>query len=85
MPLAFIINTSFITGEYPDLLKIVKVIPIPKGGSTQGINNYQPISSIFDKRIEKLIHKRLYYFLEEHNILHQNQFGFRRNNSTVML
>ena len=84
MHLAFIINTSFITGEYPDLLKIGKVIPIHKGGSTQDINNYRPISlSIFDKIIEKLIHKRLYYFLEEHNILHQNQFGLRTNNSTV--
>ena len=25
----------------------------------------------------------MYYFLEEHNILHQNQFGLRKNNSTV--
>ena len=29
------------------------------------------------------MHKRLYSFLEEHNILYQNQFGFRKNNSTV--
>ena len=27
--------------------------------------------------------KRLYSFLEGHNILFQNQFGFRKNNSTV--
>ena len=39
--------------------------------------------SIFDKIIEKLMHKRLYNFLLEHNILYQNQFGFRKNNSTV--
>ena len=39
--------------------------------------------SIFDKIIEKLIHKRLYKFLEEHHILYHNQFGFRKNNSTV--
>ena len=70
---------SFITGEYPNLLKIVKVIPIHKSGSTQDVNNYRPISllSIFDKIIEKLMHKRLY------NFLYQNQFGFRKNNSTV--
>ena len=85
LPLAYIINMSFITGEYPNLLKIVKVIPIHKGGSTQDVNNYRPISllSIFDKIIEKLMHKRLYKFLMEHNILYQNQFGFRKNNSTV--
>ena len=28
------------------------------------------------------MHKRLYEFLQEHNILFQNQFGFRKNNST---
>ena len=28
------------------------------------------------------MHKRLYVFLEERNILFQNQFGFRKNNST---
>ena len=85
LPLAYIINMSFLTGVYPNLLKIVKVIPIHKGGSTEDVNNYRPISllSIFDKIIEKLMHKRLYNFLLEHNILYQNQFGFRKNNSTV--
>ena len=86
LPLAYIINMSFITGEYnSNLLKIVKVIPIHKGGSTQDVNNYRLISllSIFDKIIEKLMHRRLYNFLMEHNILYQNQFGFRKNNSTV--
>ena len=69
---------SFVTGVYPELLKIVKVIPIHKGGSTHDVNNYRLISllSIFDKIIEKLLHKRLYNFLEEHNILYHNQFGF---------
>ena len=85
IPLAYIINMSLRTGEYPDLLKLVKVIPIHKGGSTQDVNNYRPISllSIFDKIIEKIMHKRLYSFLEKHNILIHNQFGFRKNNSTV--
>ena len=66
-------------------MKIVKVIPIHKGGSTQDVNNYRPISLlfIFDKIIENIMHKHLYVFLENHNILFQNQFGFRRNNSSV--
>ena len=84
-PLCNLINKSFISGEFPDLLKIVKVIPIHKGGSTQDMNNYRPISllSVFDKIIEKLMHKRLYKFLEENNILYDKQFGFRKNNSTI--
>ena len=38
--------------------------------------------SIFDKIIEKLMHKRLYNFLNSYDILFDNQFGFRKNNST---
>ena len=59
IPLAHIINISFNTGVYPDLLKIVKVIPIHKGGSTQEVNNFRPISllSIFDKIMEKICTK----------------------------
>ena len=38
---------------------------------------------MFDKIIEKIILSRLYNFLETHNILYENQFGFRKNNSTI--
>ena len=80
-----IINTSFKTGKFPDVLKIVKVIPIHKGGSTEDVNNFRPISllSVFDKIMEKLVHKRLYEFLELNHLLFENQFGFRKHNSTV--
>ena len=74
---------SFLTGVYPDLLKIVKVIPTHEGSSTQDINNHRPISLLSIFNIEKPLHKRLHNFLEEHNILHHNQFGFRKNNSTI--
>ena len=75
---------SFSSGKFPDPLKIFKTIPIHKGGSTILLNNYRPISllSIFDKIIEKLMHKRLYNFLNEHSILFSNQFGFGKNIST---
>ena len=84
-PLCNIISNSFNTGIFPDPLKVSKVIPIHKGSSSDEVNNYRPISllSIFDKIIEKLVHKRLYNFLEQHNILYHNQFGFRQNNSTT--
>ena len=85
IPICRIINHSFMTGVFPDALKISEVIPIHKGGSTEEINNYRTISllSVFDKIIEKLMHKRLYEFLQELNILFENQFGFRKNNSTT--
>lgn len=85
IPLCRIINASFTSGIFPEVLKTQKIIPLHKGGSTQEINNFRPISllSIFDKIIEKLMHKRLYGFLEDHKILYENQFGFRKNNSTA--
>ena len=75
---------SFSKGIFPEKLKIMKVIPLHKGGSTQDLNNFRPISllSIFDKIIEKILHKRLYQFLEHHHILFENQFEFREDNST---
>ena len=56
-----------------------------KGGSTEEVNNFRPISllSIFDKIMEKIMHKRLYEFLEHHDILYENQFGFRKKSSTA--
>ena len=85
LPLSKIINNSFQSGVFPDPLKISKVIPIHKEGPTDDLNNYRPISllSIFDKIIEKAMHKKLYSFLDQHNILFKNQFGFRKNNSTT--
>ena len=61
LPLCRIISNSFSSGIFPDALKICKVVPIHKGGSKDELNNYRPISllSIFDKIIEKLMHKRL--------------------------
>ena len=60
IPLCNIINLSFVSGSFPDPLKIVKVIPIHKNGSTQDMNNYRAISllSIFDKIMEKIMHER---------------------------
>ena len=51
-PLCHIINMSFSKGIFPEKLKIVEVIPLHKGGSTQDLNNFRPISllSIFDLR-----------------------------------
>ena len=85
VPLCRIINLSFSTGVFPEILKVAKVIPLHKGDSTDELNNFRPISllSIFDKIMEKLMHKRLYMFLEEHKILYEKQFGFQKKSSTA--
>ena len=83
-PISNICNNSFITGKYPDVLKISKVIPIHKKDSKLDVSNYRPISllSNINKIIEKLMFERLYTFLEMHNCIYELQFGFRQKHST---
>ena len=44
VPLCRIINISFSSGVFPDVLKVSKIIPLHKGGSTLEVNNFRPIS-----------------------------------------
>ena len=84
-PLAHIINQSFITGTVPDKLKIAKIVPIFKSGSTTSFNNYRPISILptISKVLEKIVCNRLVDFLEKNNILYKHQYGFRSKHSTT--
>ena len=79
-----IFNLFIKTGEYPDPLKIAKVIPIFKKGDPSLASNYRPISvlSCINKIYEKILFRRLYNFLEKYNILYEFQFGFRQGHST---
>ena len=67
------------------MLKIPKVLPIFKKGSKSSVSNYRPISvlSCINKIFEKLLAKRIYSFLEKHNILYEFQYGFRTGHSTT--
>lgn len=70
-----IINISFQTGTYPDLLKTVKVIPVyKKKDSPLDINNYRPMSllSNVDKIYEKIVYSHLISFLDKHKIITNN-------------
>jgi hypothetical protein len=84
--LTHVYNLSFSQGCVPKKLKISKVIPIFKKKEKFLPVNYRPISllSIFDKILEKLMHKRLYSFLTKHEILYDYQFGFRSQHSTTL-
>ena len=70
-PLVYLINLSFSTGVFPDLLKIANTISVLKIGDRQDYKNYRPISLIsnLSNLIEKLAHKRLYNFLEKYSLL----------------
>ena len=83
-PLAELFNLVFSTVTFPDACKIAKVIPLHKKDSNLECNNYRPISllSNIGKIIEKLLHERLYSFLEQNNCIYDLQFGFRVLHST---
>ena len=84
-PLTYLINLSINQGIFPSELKIAKVIPIYKSDDKQLIRNYRPISVLpfFSKMFAKIISNHLLNFIESNNILHDNQFGFRKNHSTT--
>ena len=77
--LAFIVNSSFTQGVFPDALKNARVVPIHKGGSKTDVTNYRPISLLcsFSKIYEKLMHARVLEFLDSNNSLFESQYGFR--------
>jgi hypothetical protein len=85
-PLTKIFNKSLETGVFPQKLKLAKVIPVYKTEDKLLVNNYRPISvlPVFSKILEKIMYSRLEIFINKHNILCNNQFGFRENHSTYM-
>ena len=64
-PEHLIYNLSFDSGWVPDL--IANAIPILKKDSVTCMNNHRPLSllSIFNKILEKLVHKRLVNFVNK--------------------
>ena len=83
-PLVKLINLLFSEGAFPNLLKFANIIPLFKKGDNLDYNNYRPISIISNigKLIEKIVHKRLYSFLEKKYLLFKQQYGFRSKLST---
>jgi hypothetical protein len=82
--LAIIFNRCLESGDFPDLLKMARVIPIFKKGERSDLNNYRPISvlPVFSKIFEKIVTKQLTTFLVSNNILHTQQFGFQKGKGT---
>ena len=65
-------------------LEVASVTPIHKKGGSLDSNNYRPVSLIsnLSKLIEKLVHNRLYNFLEKYKSLYEHQYGFQEKHST---
>ena len=74
------------TGVFPNLLKISKVIPLYKKDDTGNTNmsNYKPIALLpsITKIFEKVILLQLTKYLDKNNIICEKQYGFWKNHST---
>ena len=75
-----------IRGVFPKILKIPKVISIHKRGYVFSPNHYRPISllSPLSKLLEKLMSVRLNPYMTRNNVIHNQQFGFRKKYSTSL-
>lgn len=78
-------NCVLESGQYPEELKIAKIVPIHKKGAHDVINNYRPISllSTFSKILEKVLKTRLIQFIERHFKFDRNQYGFQKHSGTL--
>lgn len=80
-----IYNLIWNNGIFPNQWRHAFVIPIPKPGKDKfNILSYRPISliSTLSKVLEKMINKRLVWFLETNKKFTIQQCGFRKNHST---
>ena len=81
-----IFNYIWTTGKFPEDWHNATIIPIPKPGKDPAEpNNYKPISltSCLCKTLERMINKRLTWFLESNNHISRLQSGFRSDHSTT--
>ena len=80
-----IFNDIWTTGVFPESWRLATIIPIPKPGKNPAEpTNYRPIAltSCLCKTLERMINKRLVWYLESNNLITPIQSGFRSERST---
>ena len=82
--ITLIVRKCIETGIFPLIWKQAKVTPLYKSGSKDEINNYRPISILptLSKLVEKFIQMKFTSFLNEFDVIHRSQSGFRSGHST---
>ena len=83
--LLMLLNKTWKSGNIPKSWKIATVTPVlKKGKPADQPQSYRPISllSCIGKVGERMINKRLYWWLESSGLISQNQAGFRAKSRT---
>jgi len=77
-------NLSLKENSIPDILKISRIIPIPKKPNPTNVD-FRPISiiPICLKLLEKLVYDQLSFYVNENKIINNRQFGFKKHQSTT--
>ena len=72
-------------GIVPDQMKLALVTPVFKCNDQTQSSNYGPILIFpaFSKILERVIYNRMVGYLDNHNILCNQQFGVRKGYSTL--
>ena len=79
-----IINLSISTNAIPSDLKEARVRPIFRKVSQLEASNYRPVSilCVISKILERSVYVQLVDFLNQNNLIYENQSGFRSGFST---
>ena len=80
-----IINLSFETKTFPDILKNAIIKPIHKKDDKNDISNYRPISilPVISKIFERATLNQLLTYFENHCLISGLQHAYQRNHGTV--
>ena len=83
--LSKLFNKSFELNTYPDSWKMAHVIPLHKKNDKSDPNNYRPVSLLpcISKIFERAVHKHVYAYLTENELISKKQSGFTQGDSTV--
>ncbi|KAJ4448076.1 hypothetical protein ANN_10088 [Periplaneta americana] len=80
---------SLITSTFPKIWKQAFVLPLPKVKVPTDPNDYRPISILpaISKALERIVHRQITNYMNEHKLFDKYQSGFRagHNTSTALL
>ena len=67
-PLCLVLNKSLSSGIFPELMKLVKVLPLHKAGEFNLTDNFRPISllPVISKVLERVVYCKLVSYLDHH-------------------
>ena len=84
--LALIFSASLQQGKIPQDWRKALITPLFKKGDQTNPTNYRPVSltSICCKLLEHIIHSNVMSHLNAHNIISDNQYGFRKRRSAEL-